>query len=132
MFIAYQEAWMKKDLEEVKNMITKQYFKKAENIMKTKLTWKKNIIKDIKLKYLHLVSVKDNDWKDWDMFAMEINGNMIDYTIDELTWEFLESNLDRWKTKILILTSLDPCLWVDDLKSIIFSLDMIENGYYTI
>lgn len=123
---------MKKDLEEVKNMITKQYFKKAENIMKTKLTWKKNIIKDIKLKYLHLVSVKDNDWKDWDMFAMEINGNMIDYTIDELTWEFLESNLDRWKTKILILTSLDPCLWVDDLKSIIFSLDMIENGYYTI
>gem|GEM_PF-3060020 len=38
MFIAYQEAWMKKDLEEVKNMMTKQYFKKAENIMKTKLT----------------------------------------------------------------------------------------------
>jgi len=97
IFMKYQEAWTNKDLDYVRKDMTQSYYQKAKNIMDKKLSWKKNILKDIRINKLTLMSVRDFPWKDWDMFAMEVDANMIDYTIDEKTWGFIESTLSRQK-----------------------------------
>lgn len=99
IFFKYQEAWQEKDLSSVENLMTKDYFKKADYLMKNELFWKKNILKNIKINNLTLMSVKDWFWKDWDMFAMEVNWEMIDYNIDENTWEFVWTTLGRNKNE---------------------------------
>jgi len=97
VFMKYQEAWTKKDLDYVRYDMTKAYFEKATNIMNSKLKWKINILKNIKINKLTLMSVRDGFWQDGDMFAMEINARMIDYTIDEDTKKFVSSTLSRGK-----------------------------------
>lgn len=91
-FYRYQQAWTSKNLDSIKKYMTKSYYAQAiTNI--DKLAWKTNILKDIKINELNLMSVKDGPWKDWDMFVMEINASMIDYTINDSDWSFIESTM---------------------------------------
>lgn len=94
-FLKYQNAWMEKNLKIVENLLTKEYYNKANSILERKLNWKKNILKNVSINKLTLMSVRDSIWKDWDMFAMEIKASMIDYTIDEKTWDFIESTMGK-------------------------------------
>lgn len=93
VFMKYQKAWTNKNLDFVRKYMTESYFKKAQSIIEKKLKWKKNILKDIQINKLTLMSVRDFPWKNWDMFAMEVSASMIDYTIDEKTWDFKSSTL---------------------------------------
>ena len=97
IFKKYQKARQDKDLTQISDLITKSYIEKATKIMNKKLKWKKNILKDINIHNLTLMSVRDFPWRDWDMFAMEVDASMIDYTLDEKTWNFLNSTLTKWK-----------------------------------
>lgn len=95
VFIKYQNAWSDKDLYSVSSLLTRSYYDKADADIKKTLEWKKNILKEISLLEQNLMSVKDVSGQNWDMFVMEINATMIDYTINESTWLFLESNLTK-------------------------------------
>lgn len=101
IFMKYQKAWSDKDLDFVKKYMTKSYYEKAEKKLKISLNlkWNKNILENIKIEELTLMSVRDFPWKNWDMFAMEVSASMIDYTINEKTWEFIESTLRRKKNE---------------------------------
>ena len=95
IFIKYQEAWSNKDLDYVRKYMTKSYYEKAQKKLNKILNWKKNILENIHINQLNLMSVRDFPGKDWDMFAMEVDANMIDYTIDKKTGEFIESTLTK-------------------------------------
>ncbi len=97
IFVKYQNARSEKNLSSIMSYMTKDYYEKAIRILVQKLDGKKNIIKDINILGLTLMSVRNFPWRDWDMFAMEVSASMIDYTIDEKTWEFIESTI--WKLK---------------------------------
>ncbi len=111
VFMRYQKAWSNKNLESVKDLMTKSYYQKANKILDDKLNKSrkpsffsnydpyeyKNILKDIRIVEMTLMSVRDFPWRDWDMFAMEVSASIIDYTIDEKTWEFISSTLYREK-----------------------------------
>lgn len=93
-FYKYQQAWTNKNLSSMKEYMTNSYYSTALNNLK-KLDWKKNILENINLWQLNLISVKDWPEKDGDMFVMEINASMIDYTINEISWDFIESTLKK-------------------------------------
>lgn len=95
VFYKYQNAWTNKNLESVKDIFTNSYYQEISKVLSETLQWKKNILKNISLQSTNLMSVKDWIWKDWDMFVMEMNASMIDYTIDENSWNFILSTLDR-------------------------------------
>ena len=97
VFMKYQNAWSEKRLLSVKDYMTNSYYEKARKTLEQDLKWKKNIIKNITIQGLTLMSVRDNPWKDWDMFAMEVSASMIDYTVDENTWNFICSTMTRKK-----------------------------------
>ena len=97
VFMRYQELRTNKNIDELKNISTKEYFDKASRVFERKLTGKKNILKKMQISQMNMISVRDKFWKDWDMFTMEIIARMIDYTVDENTWEFLSSTLRKRK-----------------------------------
>lgn len=99
VFFTYQEAWTKKDMNIIAPHMTKKYLKKASRILKTQLTGKVNILENINLNKLTLMSVRDNPGRDGDMFAMEISASMIDYTIDETNHRFTWSTSSRRKNE---------------------------------
>lgn len=99
VFFTYQEAWTKKDMNLIAPYMTKKYFDKASRILKTQLTWKINILENINLSKLTLMSVRDNPGRDGDMFAMEVSASMIDYTINETNHRFTWSTLSRRKNE---------------------------------
>jgi len=97
VFFNYKSALQKKDLSSIKKYMTNSFYEESKILTENKLIWKINIIKDIKINKLTLVSVKDVYWKSWDMFAMEVSENLIDYTIDENSWKFISSRLRKEK-----------------------------------
>lgn len=99
IFMKYQYAWSEKNLISMEDYFTKSYFKIAESNMNKELSWKTNVLKDISIWELTLMSVRDNPGKDWDMFAMEVRASMIDYTTDETTKKFIKSTLAKHKSE---------------------------------
>lgn len=81
--------------------MTKKYFEKSNRILNTQLNAHKriNILENIQLVSLELMSVRDNPGRDWDMFAMEVTASMIDYTIDAFSKKFISSTLPRQKNE---------------------------------
>ena len=99
VFLKYQNCRGEKNLEPMETYMTKSYYKKANKIMDRKLKWRINILKDIYVRWLTLMSVKDVAGRDWDMFAIEVEASMIDYTINEKTWVFISSTNKRHKSE---------------------------------
>lgn len=99
IFFQYQNDWQSKSTLNMMQYMTKKYHAKATKTLERQLKWKKNILNNIHIKDLTLMSVRDNPWKNWDMFAMEVSASMIDYTIDQSTWKFIWSTLTREKNE---------------------------------
>lgn len=98
-FFLYQDAWMNKNLDSLWEYLSTDYLERAKTDMLTMLGGKKNIIKDPKIHSLNLISVKDTEGHEGDMFVMEVIAAMVDYTISEETGEFIESTLSRGKNE---------------------------------
>ncbi len=93
IFRNYQKAWMEKDLRPLLEDFDIRYLSKANDILNTKLKDKINILKDIEIKSIELMSVLDVQGKDGDMFVLEFNFKLVDYTINEKTKDFIDSEL---------------------------------------
>ena len=96
-FYQYQNDWQNKSRLNMRWYMTKNYHSKVTELLHYQLKDKKNVLDHIRINSLTLMSVRDNPGKDGDMFAMEIDASMIDYTIWENTWEFISSTLKREK-----------------------------------
>lgn len=99
VFFQYQYAWSDKNLSNVQEYMSKNYYTKANKILEGKLHGKKNILMNIRLEKLTLMSVRDIPWRDWDMFAMEVSATMIDYIVNEKTWKFITSTMEKDKNE---------------------------------
>ena len=76
--------------------MTDFYYQKAQKILAGEAGLK-NIMENIHIDKMQLMSVRNYPGKDGDMFAMEIEGSMIDYTIRESDGTFVSSPLKRSK-----------------------------------
>lgn len=85
-FVRMQNAWMERNMELVKDIVTEQLYKDFQR----KLDWQKvkheqNIVEDIKIKRTKIIGIEDHDGKDNDKFAVYIKGSLVDYTISDKT-----------------------------------------------
>ena len=94
-FYAYQKAWANRDLNSVRDLLHVDYYQASSRILNEDMKDQTNIIKDVSLDSLNLMAVRDVPGKDGDMFVMEVNASMIDYTIETASGKFVESTLDR-------------------------------------
>lgn len=99
-FFFYQEAWAFKDLSSLNEYLTDDYLSRANEEMNTILAGRKNIIKDPKISFLHLMYIGDREWQEGDIFIMEVNASMIDYIVSETTGEFIKSTLFQGKNEL--------------------------------
>lgn len=97
IFYQYQNDWQNKSRHNMMKYMTKTYHSKVTEMLYYELADEKNILENIHINSLTLMSVRDNPGKDGDMFAMEVDASMIDYTIWESTWEFISSTLQQEK-----------------------------------
>jgi hypothetical protein len=97
IFYKYQDAWMDKNLSSMEPFFHQSYMAKAQKVLATKLRGKKNILTDINLRSIELMSVLDIKGKNGDMFVLEMNFSMVDYTIDEKSGRFVDSTYPRGK-----------------------------------
>lgn len=89
---------MEKNLESMRPYMTDFYYQKAQKILAGEAGLK-NIMKNIHIHKMELMSVRNYPGKDGDMFAMEIKGSMIDYTIRESDGTFVSSPTYRNKNE---------------------------------
>lgn len=89
---------MEKNLESMRPHMTDFYYQKAQKILAGE-AGRKNIMKNIHIHKMELMSVRNYPGKDGDMFAMEIEGSMIDYTIRERDGTFVSSPIYRNKNE---------------------------------
>ena len=89
---------MEKNLEPMRPYMTDFYYQKAQKILAGEAGLK-NIMKNIRINKMELMSVRNYPGKDGDMFAMEIEGSIIDYTIRESDGTFVSSPTYRNKNE---------------------------------
>lgn len=89
---------MEKNLKPMRPYMTDFYYQKARKILAGEAGLK-NIMKNIRINQMQLMSVRNYPGKDGDMFAMEIEGSMIDYTIRESDGTFVSSPTYRNKNE---------------------------------
>ena len=92
-FYAYQIAWSNKDLNSVKHLLDPEYLIESEAQMSVILNGQINIIQNPVIEDLNLISVKDVVGQESDMFVLEIQAKMIDYTVSEKDKSFIESTM---------------------------------------
>lgn len=85
-FSRMQNAWMERNMELVKDIVTERLF----NEFQKELNWQKvkheqNIIEDIELKKTEIIGLEDHTGKDTDSFTVYIKGRLVDYTISDKT-----------------------------------------------
>lgn len=140
LFYAYQEAWMNKDLSTVAAGFHPAYLKKAQAIMDTQLKGKKNIIENVELQNIELMSVLDIEGQDGDMFVLELKFRLIDFTINEKTAEFVTSPSPRRNkesyTKWVMRVQVEPHkvteYWVfyrQDGKWLMYNIHQIDSFF---
>lgn len=92
VFMAYQKAWTKQDLDSVRDLLHFDYYQKASQKLKALIdNGERNVLKSIKIDDMELVSIRDVASKDGDMFVMDIGAQMIDYTVSTKDNSFIRS-----------------------------------------
>lgn len=99
IFYLYQKAWMEKDLSSVELFFHPRYAKKAKSKMNFHLHGKINVLENVRIKDINLMSVLDVEGKEGDMFVLEFTFMITDYVINEETGEFVDSPLKRKKNE---------------------------------
>ncbi len=95
VFRACKKARSQKSFEYIKEYLTKDFYEQYQKDVHQELHEKIDIIKDIKIRNIKMVSLRDFPGRDGDMFAMELWSSMIHYTIDEKTQQFISSPVAR-------------------------------------
>jgi predicted lipid-binding transport protein (Tim44 family) len=103
VFVKMQKAWMERNMELVKDIITERLYQDYQK----KLDWQKvkheqNIIEDIEIKRTEIIGMEDHAGKDKDRFTIYIKGKLVDYTISDKTGK-IYTNKAKGKTDFVDL-----------------------------
>ncbi len=94
-FYSFYESWSKKDLQLITPLLDPEFLIETQQALKINLNGKINIINNLVLDDMKLISVNDINGQTGDMFAMEIKSQMINYTQQESDGQFVSSTLSR-------------------------------------
>lgn len=86
IFLRMQKAWMNRDIASVKSRITNDLYEDyGRQLQVMKENYEKNIIKDINITEINIISCEDYHDNSRDTFVAYIKGTILDYTINEKT-----------------------------------------------
>jgi hypothetical protein len=95
-FLKMQDAWMCRNVDVVKEIITESlyadYKTQLEEMKKTK---KMNVLCQIEVKKIWIIGCEDYLENSHDRFIAHIHGEMINYTIDEVTGNIIDNSLKK-------------------------------------
>lgn len=130
VFMRVQKAWMERNQDLVKDVMTNKIYEKHKaqtDEMIAKGT--QNILKDIKISEIVIISVSDYKDNSKDSFSAYINASMIDYTIDKKTSEVISGDDSESNSFSEIWTFLrEKDQWKLDEISQNTSFDVIDNS----
>jgi predicted lipid-binding transport protein (Tim44 family) len=103
VFVRMQNAWMERNMDLVKNIVTQRLYQDYQK----KLDWQKvkheqNIVEDIEIKKTEIIGVEDHVGKDKDSFTVYIKGKLVDYTVSDKTGR-IYTNKSKSKTAFVDL-----------------------------
>jgi predicted lipid-binding transport protein (Tim44 family) len=91
-FLRMQDAWMYRDIEMVKEIITDRLYDDYKlQLHEMKSRNKMNILSGIEVKGIRIIGCEDYLEDSHDRFIAHIQGEMIDYTIDELSGDIIDN-----------------------------------------
>jgi predicted lipid-binding transport protein (Tim44 family) len=128
IFFKVQEAWMKRDQNISKDLMSERIFNKHK--MQTDLMVEEgriNVLSKINIKEITIFSIEDYKNDEFDTFSAFIIGSMIDYDIDEKTQNILngsDSEIDNFKEiwtfirrgNKWVLDEIDQNVTIGDIK----------------
>ncbi len=92
MFNSMQTAWMERDLSSVKHQISADlYHDYSIKLAVMQSNKEKNILEDINIKEVSIISSEDYKDNTKDAFVAFITGNILDYTINETTGKVIKN-----------------------------------------
>jgi len=93
-FLKMQDAWMCRNIDAVKEIITESlYTDYKAQLEEMKKTNKMNVLSQIEVKKIWIIGCEDYLENSHDRFIAHIHGEMIDYTIDEITGNIIDNSL---------------------------------------
>lgn len=140
IFNDFLNAYSVKNLELMKECIHPIYFQKTSTYIEKWLIWMTNVIKDIKLKNMDLIIYKINKIEWTNIFTMDVYADMINYTIQDKTWDIVKAKLIRWsqesdesyKQRVLVTPASIREYWTFIEVEKIWKLYYIEHASYMI
>ncbi|MGE5395714.1 MAG: Tim44 domain-containing protein [Candidatus Saccharibacteria bacterium] len=92
VFFKMQEAWMNRDIDSVKHIITPRLYEDYKTQLETmKSIGEKNILSGIYVSNVKIIGCEDYLDNSYDSYIAHIKGDMLDYTINEQTKEVIKN-----------------------------------------
>jgi hypothetical protein len=99
VFFKMQDAWMEREIEKVKDIITPQLYEEYKTQLELmKKNNEKNILSGINVTNVRIIGCEDYMDDSQDSYIAHIKGEMIDYTINEKTRQIIK-NPDKKEEK---------------------------------
>ncbi len=113
-FYAMQDAWSERNLDKVSSIITYNLYQTYHNqLEEMKEKKEKNMLDDITLNSIQIISCKDYTDDSKDSFTAYITGSMADYTIQENTGKIITNeNREVKKFKDCYIFTRDGNTWL--------------------
>jgi hypothetical protein len=129
VFMQVQKAWAERNQELVKDVMTKNIYEKHKAQTDEMIaSGKKNILEQIKISQIVIISISDYKDNSKDSFSAYIDASMIDYTIDEKTEKVLSGDNSEAHSFSEIWTFLrEDNKWKLDEISTDTSFSVIDN-----
>ena len=101
IFYLYQKAKTEKDFSSAVLFLHPRFARKVQIEMSTSLKGKTNILRDISIINTNLISILDVEGREGDMFVLEFDYMILNYTIDKETGAFKDSPLTQYENESL-------------------------------
>jgi predicted lipid-binding transport protein (Tim44 family) len=114
VFLAFQQAWMDRDLSSVSKMVTYNlYLTHHPELQHMKAKGEKNILEKISVDSIRIIGCKDYLDNAKDSFSAYIKGTMVDYTINEINSKVIDgSDSESKKFSDLYVFTRDGNTWL--------------------
>ncbi|HEY6913587.1 MAG TPA: Tim44-like domain-containing protein [Paludibacter sp.] len=92
-FLKMQDAWMFRNIDAVKEIITENLYDDYKvQLEEMKKNNEMNVLSSIEVKKIRIIGCEDYMEDSHDRFIAHIHGEMIDYTIDEVTGDVIDNS----------------------------------------
>ena len=91
-FLRIQDAWEAREIQRVRGIITPELFNQYDRILtEMRNKGEKNVIRDIKISEIHIISCEDFKDNSKDRYIAHIQGDLLDYTLNVYTGKTIKN-----------------------------------------